>query len=262
MKPYGLIYLITCLVNGKKYVGQTIKPMRVRWNGHKADAKRGPVRRPFCRALAKYGPEKFSCEILDVARDQGELDFQERFWISKLGTCTPNGYNLAEGGGTTAGVTHGPETRAKMRQARLGKKMSEETKAKIRAAKLGKPMSPEAVEKSRLGHLGRRMTEEAKAKISAAQTGRRHSEETKERIGRAHKGRARSPEEAERLRTEHLRRTPETLEKIRQAALNISDETREKMRQAQQGRKQDPELVRRRIAASLEAKRVKRQRLT
>src|SRR6266853_1902591 len=37
----GCVYLLTCLPTGKYYVGKTVKTVRVRWQEHVADVKRG-----------------------------------------------------------------------------------------------------------------------------------------------------------------------------------------------------------------------------
>jgi predicted GIY-YIG superfamily endonuclease len=37
----GLIYLITNTVNGKRYIGQTVRTLRQRWQQHVRDAKQG-----------------------------------------------------------------------------------------------------------------------------------------------------------------------------------------------------------------------------
>ncbi|MBR0262166.1 MAG: GIY-YIG nuclease family protein [Selenomonadaceae bacterium] len=44
MKPFGVVYLIINLINGKKYVGQTVQPLRKRFNKH-ANCKTMPIGR-------------------------------------------------------------------------------------------------------------------------------------------------------------------------------------------------------------------------
>ena len=46
------IYRITCLVNNKNYIGQTINPP-LRWNGHRRDSANPKV--PIQFAIKKYG---------------------------------------------------------------------------------------------------------------------------------------------------------------------------------------------------------------
>ncbi|MBO5706421.1 MAG: GIY-YIG nuclease family protein [Bacteroidaceae bacterium] len=89
-----IIYLATNMVNGKRYVGQTIRPLKERWKDH----CRVKDNNYFHRAIQKYGPENFSVKIIDTAETATELDEKEAFWIKELNTLFPHGYNLKEGG--------------------------------------------------------------------------------------------------------------------------------------------------------------------
>jgi hypothetical protein len=88
------IYLITNLINGKKYVGQTIRPLSVRWYFHVHQTNC----RVMARAIKKYGKENFTIEELFKAQSQEELDRKEIEFILALNTLAPGGYNLTEGG--------------------------------------------------------------------------------------------------------------------------------------------------------------------
>lgn len=93
---YGRIYLITNIVNGKKYVGQTVRAIAKRFVEHcRLQGK--------CRALesaiGKYGVASFKIELLAIASDQKQLDELEAEYISSIGSMTPAGYNLISGGG-------------------------------------------------------------------------------------------------------------------------------------------------------------------
>lgn len=89
-----IVYLATNKVNGKQYVGQTIRPLLERWKDH----CRVVDNNYFHNAIRKYGAENFSLEIIDQAETLEELDRKEMYWIEELGTLYPNGYNLKEGG--------------------------------------------------------------------------------------------------------------------------------------------------------------------
>lgn len=92
----GIIYVITNKINNKKYIGQTINTLNVRWSLHKYDANRG-VERPLYRAIRKYGIENFTIEVIESI-PRNKLNEKEKYWIKKLNTLTPNGYNLSPGG--------------------------------------------------------------------------------------------------------------------------------------------------------------------
>ena len=113
---YGIIYAVVCTNNGKQYVGQTVRPIEVRWRAHVA--KQGTLP-GFSMAIKKYGADAFQLRVLDTAESAEELNHKEQHWIKMLNTITPAGYNLNEGGDMirpVGGPT--PETRAKMRADR------------------------------------------------------------------------------------------------------------------------------------------------
>ena len=93
-----LIYLVTNLANGKKYVGQTRLRLEHRWKQHVRDAGNGSSTL-IGAAIRKYGTDAFSVSIICTRSSQAELDTAERFYISSLGThsSTGNGYNLTAG---------------------------------------------------------------------------------------------------------------------------------------------------------------------
>lgn len=96
----GYIYLITNLINGKKYVGQTSTSIEERWRKHCSVAKNGGAT-GIDGAIAKYGQENFSCEkILECPVE--DLDEFEKYYIEKYNTFQGNnqnlGYNLTLGG--------------------------------------------------------------------------------------------------------------------------------------------------------------------
>ena len=92
-----LIYLVTNLANGKKYVGQTRLRLEHRWKQHVRDAGNGSSTL-IGAAIRKYGTDAFSVSIICTRSSQAELDTAERFYISSLGThsSTGNGTALLE----------------------------------------------------------------------------------------------------------------------------------------------------------------------
>lgn len=96
---YGIIYVVTNLINGKRYVGQTIKGLDERKRQHLKDAKIAYHNAPLYKAMRKYGTDAFSWEIQDYAFSREELNQKEIFYIQKYDSlCHGNGYNCASGG--------------------------------------------------------------------------------------------------------------------------------------------------------------------
>ncbi|MBQ9479005.1 MAG: GIY-YIG nuclease family protein [Selenomonadaceae bacterium] len=151
-----VVYLITNTVNGKKYVGQTARPLGQRIREHTISEY------PIGCAMRKYGRENFTVEILAEGNTIEELCELERFYISTHNTTDPEcGYNLTEGGEHIAGWHHTDQARANISAALAGKPFTEEHKEALRQANLGEnnPM------------YGKHLTDEHKAKLSVALSG-------------------------------------------------------------------------------------------
>lgn len=112
----GVIYLRTCLVNGKQYVGQTID-FKKRENAWKC-IKWAYANQLLTEDRNKYGLENFKTEILEEC-DNSKLDELERYYIEKLNTIYPNGYNDNEGGSIS--FHHSEETKKKIGDSGKGK---------------------------------------------------------------------------------------------------------------------------------------------
>lgn len=89
----GYIYKYTNKIDGKSYIGQTIRSLKARmgsnYNGYKKCTA-------FYRALNKYGLENFDIEILCEV-EIALLDKKEQEYIEKYNSLTPNGYNICDG---------------------------------------------------------------------------------------------------------------------------------------------------------------------
>ncbi len=100
----GVIYQILCTSTNMKYIGQATdfkykngKPYNYgakgRWNDHVSTSKTRDT--PLCQAIKEYGKDKFEIEVLENNL-LNNLDEREAYWIDKLNTVYPNGYNVAK----------------------------------------------------------------------------------------------------------------------------------------------------------------------
>ncbi len=107
----GYVYLITNIVNGKRYVGCTKVSLERRWEQHRSAASKGSPLALHC-AIRKYGLTTFTIEIIEtVGGTHDDLMAAEVRHIAARGTIFPSGYNLTGGG---EGVDHTvPAVRAK-----------------------------------------------------------------------------------------------------------------------------------------------------
>ena len=96
----GYIYKITNTLNGKVYIGQTIKTIQKRFTQHKNNSNKEYFSQiVLYKAFNKYGIENFICEeIEEVPNDK--LDEREKYWIEYYDSYF-NGYNSTLGGRTT-----------------------------------------------------------------------------------------------------------------------------------------------------------------
>ena len=92
-----LIYKVENKINGKIYIGQTIRTLEKRKSDHINDTFKGSSL-PFHNAIKKYGQYNFGWKILEECNSIEELNEKEEYWIRKLNTISPNGYNLRYGG--------------------------------------------------------------------------------------------------------------------------------------------------------------------
>lgn len=95
----GYIYLITNLINSKKYVGKTTNTIKERWQEHCQDSQKERYeKRPLYDAFNKYGIENFKIEQLEYVKDDSKLSEREIYWINELQTYGRMGYNATKGG--------------------------------------------------------------------------------------------------------------------------------------------------------------------
>lgn len=146
----GTIYLITCLVTGKYYVGQTVWPLAVRWSNHKTVAKKGKLKGHLQSAINKYGPENFVIEVLTEA-PQDHLNNLEQLWIWALGS-QKHGMNLT-GGGDGAGTLSDKQRSAISNRMKGNQHGAGKTWTQSQREKCGKK-TPEQAEAARLLMLG------------------------------------------------------------------------------------------------------------
>lgn len=75
---YGVIYKVTNIINGKIYIGQTTKTVKLRRAYHLS--ARHTKKYYFYNALNKHGYENFIWEEIDTAETRDEIDQKEKYW--------------------------------------------------------------------------------------------------------------------------------------------------------------------------------------
>jgi group I intron endonuclease len=153
-----IIYKITNNINNKVYIGQTIESIKKRWSRHtwNCTIKRNAM--AITSAIIKYGKENFIIEQIDIAKCIEELNEKEIYYIDLYNSMSPNGYNLATGGGN--------------------RRLSEATKRKISESNKGRIVSEETRKKQSDSHKGVKLSDERRLKMSISNKGKKPSENT------------------------------------------------------------------------------------
>lgn len=226
---YGIIYMTTCLVDGRKYIGQH-KCSKV----HDSYLGSGSVLK---LAIEQYGKENFVRQILCICNSAEELDQKEIEYIEKYNaTNSLEFYNICEGGKSNrmAGEMNPMYGMRGQLSPAYGRKKSEEEKQRCRERVSG-------VKSPMYGH---KYTYEERKKVGDGQRGEKHwnygkhlSEETKRKISEAKTGKTPAKRRKWKLSDEaKMRISLANRERI------PSEETKQKMRETQLGRKHTDEV--------------------
>jgi group I intron endonuclease len=158
-----LIYIVTNRVNGKVYIGQTVRSVEERWYLH-CKAAKGASRLPIHCAIRKYGEHNFFVVKVSDATSLEEMDSMEAYFISKYNSMVPYGYNRTEGGKGFNG-RHTQRTRERMSKSHIGKKRTPAELEKQR--KTQKALWTDSGYRQRnRGRTGLKSSEEHRRKIS------------------------------------------------------------------------------------------------
>lgn len=109
-----IIYRIRNKINNKVYIGQTVQTLNNRKTQHKHDSLRAKY--PINFAIAKYGFDNFTFEIIHECKTLFDLNQMEKFYIWVYGSTNPKfGYNLQCGGSDNFYISN--KTRKNMSKA-------------------------------------------------------------------------------------------------------------------------------------------------
>jgi len=142
IKPVGasVIWTIYCHIHiesGRRYIGQTKKTWRQRWDQHVCQAKSAKNGYGhFRNAIRKYGKEAFSHQVLESCSTIEAANEAEDAWIESFSTRDPEfGFNLARGGTHKPhDIRNNPWDRPEFREANAGRNVAALMTPQARAA--------------------------------------------------------------------------------------------------------------------------------
>ena len=170
MKPFGVVYLIWNMVNGRRYVGQTTRRVEERFKEH-ASGKKYLIG----KAIRKYGKENFRYGVIKSCASKAELNAQEIYFIATLHCKAPYGYNCTDGGECGNGRIILKEMRDNMSAAQIKRFKDPNEHTKISVALSG----------AKNPNFGKHHTDESRAKMSESKIGHEVSDRTRLKISKA-----------------------------------------------------------------------------
>lgn len=183
-----IVYGIFNHISNGIYIGQTSQSLSNRTRNHFYHLRRGSHGNDrLQKSFNKHGESAFHDEEIESFDSTDECNKAEVFYISYLRFLGAKIYNLRSGGdggrfisGSTRekhrisalGKFPSQESREKMRQAKLGTKLSLATKSKISKSQIGKIISPECRDKIRDALTGVKHTKLRRLNISKSKLGK------------------------------------------------------------------------------------------
>ena len=166
------IYKLTNTVNGKAYIGCTVRPIERRLLNHWSDARNGK-QTLIAQAIREFGKDSFTVEVITRCASEDEMVVKESEAISSYGTLHPDGYNFT----STPGLW-GPgrgflkSVRDKISASSKGKEISPEHRKKISETQKGRIPWNLGVNTGPAWNRGIPHTEEQRAKMKASRNSR------------------------------------------------------------------------------------------
>jgi group I intron endonuclease len=217
-----IIYKIRNKINGKIYIGQTIRFL----NSRIAEHMEAKTHIGF--ALRKYGIESFEIKVIGIAGLKEVANEKEKYWIKELNCKHPNGYNLTDGGEGCCGRIQTQEEKNKRSIIMTGKNKGKTYSTKgIKHGRppgnKGKPSPLKGIKtgrspwnKGKTNVYSLEVSNKRKAAMKGMGLGDKESEETREKKSIALKGRVKTKE--------HIKHIEEAKKRNRLAKLSALKE--------------------------------------
>lgn len=165
------VYAIKNTLNNKIYVGSSDSICWRLYDHRKELNSNSHHSIHLQRAWNKYGSDVFVYFLVERVDNVGKLLEREQYWMDEFRCYVKDkGYNISPTAGSCRGIKLSEEHKEKLRQAHIGKVISEETRRKL-----------SAVLKEKCYWRGKHHSQETRAKIAEKKTGIKQSVEVCER---------------------------------------------------------------------------------
>lgn len=224
-KFYGEVYLVTCLLNKRKYVGITTRGYLNRWKSHIRASMKEKDDYRFHKAIRKYGVSNFKIEVLEDKsyvnpnRLANWLFKREEYWI-RLYNSNHVGYNMTKGGDGVPGLIISEEGR-KAISNRMKKFYEDNPEMKKKVVKRAHEENRKPENRKRMSELQKKRFDEMTA------------EERLEHIEKTKQGMDNLPTETkERIERTQFKKNQEAWNK----GIETPEEVRRKISESEKGR--------------------------
>lgn len=165
------VYVISCKITGKRYVGITKKAYTERYTEHLYSARKGEIKVLYA-AIRKYGEHNFVCMEICTASSWKNACFIEQLLIKEFNCITPNGYNMTAGGEGTVGWSASVEVREVWSKQRAGRVWTDEQNS-ARSARVKDQWADPEIRRARQESMcNRKWTDEQRANRSKSMKGK------------------------------------------------------------------------------------------
>jgi group I intron endonuclease len=171
-----LVYVITCRLNSKRYVGISSRSDRFEKHCYNAQVGRKGA---LYNAIRKHGPDSFEYAVLRRCTNAKTAKKLECKYIAQLNTRPPHGYNLTDGGDGAIGYKQSRKARLRRAQWQRDRMRSVSLRARTSKALKGRKKSATHLANIAAALRGRRLSKRRRAQISKTLTGRVQSLETR-----------------------------------------------------------------------------------
>lgn len=189
----AIIYTVTNIITGKKYVGFTINALKKRKYQHKRNSLCENSPFVFHKSIRKHGWDNFKWEVIYESWDVEHcLTVMEPFFIQEYNTLVPNGYNACVGGRKgMLGIKREPLTKEQRHNISVGTKKNA-LKGKDHPM-YGTKANDNFLDAAKTSMLGKQHSVETKKKQSDSRKeylkdnkvgmfGKNHSDKTKQKM--------------------------------------------------------------------------------